>query len=162
MAAFKTGNGTDFMISEDPAADTGDMSARPEQPIKLQGGARYTEIDRGEYELVVTTPTLSATRMRRTDSTEKARKWYGPLSSFFGKTSILWVDSWAAEALSCSLAVIALVCLIAILQYFDGYIITQTPLKISINTLVAIYAGTIKTSLLLPVAEGTYQFFKFL
>jgi hypothetical protein len=29
------------------------------------------------------------------------------------------------------------------------------PLKISINTLVAVFAATIKSSLLLPVAEGT-------
>jgi hypothetical protein len=34
-------------------------------------------------------------------------------------------------------------------------VVTEMPLKISINTLVAVLAAVVKTSLLLPVAEGT-------
>jgi hypothetical protein len=65
-----------------------------------------------------------------------------------------WVDSWTAEVLSCALSVIALACLVSALRYFDGYVVTKLPLKVSINTLVAVFAAIIKSSLLLPVAEG--------
>jgi hypothetical protein len=61
----------------------------------------------------------------------------------------------AAEILSCVLSVLALACLVAVLRYFDGSVVTEMPLKISINTLVAVLAAVVKTSLLLPVAEGT-------
>jgi len=65
-----------------------------------------------------------------------------------------WVDGWAAEIASCTLSVLALACLVATLRYFDGYVVTEMPLKISINTLVAILAAVVKSALLLPVAEG--------
>jgi hypothetical protein len=65
-----------------------------------------------------------------------------------------WMDGWAAETASCALSVLALACLVVILRYFDGYVVTEMPLKISINTLVAVLAAVIKSSLLLPVAEG--------
>ena len=55
--------------------------------------------------------------------------------------------------MSCALSTIAMVFLVATLRYFDGRVITEMPLKISINTSVAILAGIIKSSLLLPVAE---------
>jgi len=55
--------------------------------------------------------------------------------------------------MSCALSILAMYCLMATLYYFDGRVITKMPLKISINTLVAILAGIIKSSLLLPVAE---------
>jgi len=55
--------------------------------------------------------------------------------------------------MSCALSIIAMASLVATLWYFDGRVITEMPLKISINTLVAILAGITKSSLLLPVAE---------
>jgi hypothetical protein len=66
----------------------------------------------------------------------------------------LWVDGWAAGVLSCVLSIAALVCLVATLQCFNGYAVTDIPLNVSINTLVAGFAAVIKSSLLLPVAEG--------
>jgi hypothetical protein len=67
-----------------------------------------------------------------------------------------WIDGWTAEILSCSMSAIALFCLIATLRYFNGQIITEMPLKININSLVAVLATTIKASLLLAVAEGKF------
>jgi hypothetical protein len=65
-----------------------------------------------------------------------------------------WVDGWAAEIASCALSFLALASLVIVLRYFDGYVVTEIPLLISINTLVAILAGVIKSALLLPVGEG--------
>jgi hypothetical protein len=68
-----------------------------------------------------------------------------------------WNDGWVAEVMSCALSVVAMACLITTLRYFDGHVLTQMPLKISINTLVAIMAAVVKSSLLLPVAECISQ-----
>jgi len=73
--------------------------------------------------------------------------------SIFRRLHSRWVDGWAAELMSCALSIIAMASLVATLWYFDGRVITEMPLKISINTLVAILAGITKSSLLLPVAE---------
>ena len=54
---------------------------------------------------------------------------------------------------SCVLFCVAMACLAAALRYFDGRVVTEMPLTISINTLVAILAGITKSSVLLPVAE---------
>jgi hypothetical protein len=51
---------------------------------------------------------------------------------------------------------VTLFCLIGTLRYFEGRIITEMPLKININSLVAVLATTIKASLLLAVAEGKF------
>lgn len=74
--------------------------------------------------------------------------------SMWDKANTSWTDSWIAETLSCALAVIALACLIATLCYYQGRVLTTLPLKISLNTLVAVYSAVIKASLLMPVAEG--------
>jgi hypothetical protein len=68
--------------------------------------------------------------------------------------TLLWVDGWAAETLSCTLSVAALVCLMWALRCADGNVITDIPLNMPINTLVAVFAAVIKSSLLLSVAEG--------
>ena len=78
-------------------------------------------------------------------------------SSVFQRIRSWWNDGWVAEVLSCALSVIAMACLVSTLQYFDGRVLTQMPLKISINTLVAILAAVVKSSLLLPVAECISQ-----
>jgi hypothetical protein len=57
--------------------------------------------------------------------------------------------------MSCVLSVLALASLVAVLRHFNGSVVMEMPLKISINTLVAIFAAIIKSALLLPVAEGT-------
>jgi hypothetical protein len=78
-----------------------------------------------------------------------------PNTPLYARLQKQWVDGWAAEILSCVLSVLALACLVAVLRYFDGSVVTEMPLKISINTLVAVLAAVVKTLLLLPVAEGT-------
>lgn len=66
-------------------------------------------------------------------------------------------DGWSAEILSCAISIAALFCLIATLRYFQGRIMTEVPLKININSLVAVLATTIKNSLLLAVAEDKFH-----
>lgn len=66
----------------------------------------------------------------------------------------LWSNGWIAEVLSCAFSLTALICLILVLHKFNGYVLTDMPLKISINTLVAVIAAVMKSSLLLPIAEG--------
>ena len=65
-----------------------------------------------------------------------------------------WRDGWIAELLSCGLALIAFIGLIIILRAFNHYVITEIPLKISIDTLVAVLSAVVKSSLLLPVSAG--------
>jgi hypothetical protein len=73
------------------------------------------------------------------------RKWYKS-----------WIDGWTAEILSCCVSAATLFCLTATLLYFEGRVMTAMPLKININSLVAVLATTIKASLLLAVAEGRF------
>lgn len=75
------------------------------------------------------------------------RKWYES-----------WIDSWTAEILSCSVSAATLFCLIATLRSFEGRVVTEMPLKININSLVAVLATAIKASLLLAVAEGKFYY----
>jgi hypothetical protein len=74
--------------------------------------------------------------------------------SAFHRLQLRWDDGWAAEIVSYVFAVVAIACLVSTLRYFDGSVVTEVPLKIPINTLVAILVGVAKSSLLLPVAEG--------
>jgi hypothetical protein len=76
---------------------------------------------------------------------------------FYRRWYTSWIDGWTAEILSCSMSAVALSCLVATLQYFEGRVITEMPLKISINTLVAVLATTMKAMLLLAVAEGKFN-----
>lgn len=64
------------------------------------------------------------------------------------------IDGWAAEVLSCALYTFALASLVFLLRFFDGHVVTEVPLEISINTLVAIIAAVVKSSIILPVAGG--------
>ena len=77
------------------------------------------------------------------------------LNSVYNRATTFWVNGWTSEVLSCTLAITALACLIATLKAFDGNVLTEMPLHISINTLIAIFTAVIKSSILLPVSEGT-------
>jgi hypothetical protein len=66
-----------------------------------------------------------------------------------------WINGWTGEIFSCAFALIVLLWLITTLRYVEGRIMTEVPLKISVNTLVAVFAVTIKASLLLAVSEGS-------
>lgn len=70
------------------------------------------------------------------------------------RISTFWSDSWTAQVLSCVLASISLACLIAVLRTYNGRVLKDLPIKISINTLVSIITAVIKSSLLMPVADG--------
>jgi hypothetical protein len=74
--------------------------------------------------------------------------------SRFNQLRELWNDGWIAEFLSCGLAVVAFIGLVVALRIFNGHVLTEVPLKISINTLVAVFSAVIESLLLLPVAEG--------
>ncbi|KAF2647844.1 hypothetical protein K491DRAFT_784470 [Lophiostoma macrostomum CBS 122681] len=75
----------------------------------------------------------------------------------FNRLRALWIDGWITEFLSCGLAVIAFIGLVVTLRIFNGHVLTEVPLKISINTLAAVFSAVTKSSLLLPVAEGISQ-----
>jgi len=116
--------------------------------------ASHPKVDRNVYTAISVSdegPCDKAVRAEESlsshsSTTSAARSKYRRLHS-------RWIDGWAAELMSCALSILAMSCLVATLHYFDGRVITKMPLKISINTLVAILAGIIKSSLLLPVAE---------
>lgn len=84
-----------------------------------------------------------------TSSSESSIEYKRP-----SRLSKLWADSWIPEYASLALTITAFVGLIWILLHFDGAVVTQMPLNISVNTLIAITTAVIKSSLLLPVAEG--------
>jgi hypothetical protein len=77
-----------------------------------------------------------------------------PVWLYSRRLHIFWNNGWLPEILSCGSSLVALVCLIATLRHFEGKITSDMPNNISINTLVAVFAAVIKSSLLLPVAEG--------
>ncbi|KAH6620179.1 hypothetical protein C7974DRAFT_399064 [Boeremia exigua] len=77
-----------------------------------------------------------------------------PSSTRASKINSGLTDGWVYEILSCVVAILALASLVAILRYFDGFIITELPLHISINTLIAVIGAVIKAMILLPVAES--------
>jgi len=64
-------------------------------------------------------------------------------------------DLWVWEILSCVLATICLVVIVAILAVHQDRPLPQWPNYISINSLIAIMTAIMKASLMLPVAEGT-------
>ncbi|KAH8727700.1 hypothetical protein GQ44DRAFT_770257 [Phaeosphaeriaceae sp. PMI808] len=109
----------------------------------------YTAVSASSQEHGEKTSHATETALQASDSPTKPR--------LYAQLQKQWVDGWAAEIVSCALSVLALACLVAILRYFDGYVVTKMPLKISINTLVAVIAAVIKSSLLLPVAGGISQ-----
>jgi hypothetical protein len=57
-----------------------------------------------------------------------------------------WIDDWRAEILSCFVSAATLFCLIATLRYFESRVITEMPLKINMNSIVAVLATTIKAT----------------
>jgi hypothetical protein len=83
---------------------------------------------------------------------------HGPTETrrFYRKWYKSWIDGWTAEILSCSVSAATLLCLIATLRYFEGRVVTEMPLKINMNSLVAVLATTIKATLLLAVGEGRF------
>jgi hypothetical protein len=107
----------------------------------------YTAVSVSSQEHGEKTSHATETALQASDSPKKPR--------LYARLQKQWVDGWAAEIGSCALSVLALACLVAVLRYFDGYVVTEMPLKISLNTLVAVLGAVLKSSLLLPVAEGT-------
>lgn len=71
-----------------------------------------------------------------------------------GRTVAFWMDSWIAEVLSCGVAVLSLIGLTVTLRVFQGKPLADYPLKISLNTIVAVFSAIVKASLLMPVGEG--------
>jgi hypothetical protein len=67
----------------------------------------------------------------------------------------IWLDRWTTEILSCILSLAVLAGLALTLRFLDGHVVTEVPLTVSVNAVVAVFATVIKTSLLLPVAECT-------
>lgn len=76
-----------------------------------------------------------------------------PSLTHASKINSSWTDGWLAETISCVVAMLALASLIATLRYFDGSILTDLPLHVSINTLIAVIGALIKAMILVPVAE---------
>jgi hypothetical protein len=65
-----------------------------------------------------------------------------------------WDNSWTPELLSCLVAVLALGGLLLVLGMYQGRVLGDLPIKISINAVISVFASIIKASLIMPVAEG--------
>ncbi|KAH6712655.1 hypothetical protein BKA61DRAFT_737007 [Leptodontidium sp. MPI-SDFR-AT-0119] len=76
---------------------------------------------------------------------------------FSPRILLLMADLWIWEILSCVLATICLVVIVAILDVHQDRPLPQWPNYISINSLIAIMTAIMKASLMLPVAEGICQ-----
>jgi hypothetical protein len=123
----------------------------------MQPRSYTAHIGTGHHEYTpmnVTSEDADGKNVRTTETELQALASHTTSSSPLMQFHATWVDSWTAEVLSSALSVIALACLVSALRYFDGYVVTKLPLKVSINTLVAVFAAIIKSSILLPVAEG--------
>lgn len=131
-----------------------DALIRSEDSIDLSDFATCTTSGHQLYAPVDTEPHLNSDHKGVRVIKSKATTWHRSASTVFKKLSTFWADTWTAEILSCGLALIAFICLISTLRRLEGGVLTNMPLKISINTLVAVYAGVIKASLLFPVTEG--------
>ena len=83
--------------------------------------------------------------------------WESYFSHQWNLLCAFWDNSWAPELLSCLVAVLALSGLLLVLGIYQGRVLQDLPIKISINTLIAIFATIIKVSLAMPVAEGAYS-----
>ncbi|OAL54792.1 hypothetical protein IQ07DRAFT_628521 [Pyrenochaeta sp. DS3sAY3a] len=112
------------------------------------------------------TPVQSAPLLDTTSDTAESPKWqalggqsvhsrspYGNREMFL----FLWNNEWLPEILSCAFSFVALLCLFVTLLHFDDNALVEIPFLISINAWVAIFAALIKSSLLLPIAEGISQ-----
>lgn len=67
-----------------------------------------------------------------------------------------WDNSWTPELLSCLLAILALGGLLLLLGRNQDSVLHDLPIKLSINTIIAIFAAIIKALLIMPVAEGSH------
>jgi hypothetical protein len=67
----------------------------------------------------------------------------------------LMADFWVWEILSCVLATICLLVIVAVLAVYQDRPLPQWPNYISINSLISIMTAIMKASLMIPVAEGT-------
>ena len=122
--------------------------------VECASVASHPKVDRDVYTVIGVSDQGSCSKAERAEESASSHPFATSATySIFRRLHSRWVDGWAAELMSCALSTIAMVFLVATLRYFDGRVITEMPLKISINTLVAILAGIIKSSLLLPVAE---------
>lgn len=65
-----------------------------------------------------------------------------------------WDNSWMPELLSCLVSVLALGGLLLVLGVYQGDVLQDLPIRLSINAIIAIFAAIIKASLIMPVAEG--------
>jgi len=78
--------------------------------------------------------------------------------NFSSRMLSLMNDLWVWEVLSCVLATICLVAIVAILAVHQDRPLPQWPNYISINSLIAIMTAIMKASLMVPVAEGTFLY----
>jgi hypothetical protein len=143
------------MISNHDTADPMDHSVPRDEPSRTAPSYEanagtsdhsYIAVSANSQEYGEKTSHATETALQVSDSPTKPRLYARPQKQ--------WVNGWAAKKVSCVLSVLALACLMVVLRYFDEYVVTAMPLKISINTSGAVLAAVIKSSLLLPVAEG--------
>jgi hypothetical protein len=126
------------------------------EPLNGAGLASYTALGIQHHSSINTLSVLGSSISPAGPIKSDFEHGSGPTEAprFYRKWYKSWIDSWTAEILSCSLSAASLFCLITTLRHFEGWVITEMPLKININALVAVLATTIKASLLLAVAEG--------
>lgn len=99
-----------------------------------------------EFIALVHTATHSNDEKANPGSQSRRDWWWRRLNRF-------WIDGWAPEIASCSIALSSLVFLIAILSLYQNKVLEDLPIRLSINTVVSILASILKASLVMPVAE---------
>ena len=156
---YAEGSCTAFNISQGSTADDGyqktnAMSLLPQvRSDDLSTNYSYTPVEMASFSSKISDPGRKPMETVEVNSlhAESGTAWQPPLTS---KIYRMWTDGWTIEVLCCAMAVMALICLCATLRYFDGHIITAIPLKININTLIAVFGALMKAAILLPVAES--------
>jgi hypothetical protein len=129
--------------------DTGDTSNLSQEPTPRQN---YTAPIGNSY-MPVETLSDEATYSLVAENTRKASR-DSPLS-LPDHLYTIWLDRWTTKILSCILSLAALAGLVLTLRFLDGHVVTEVPLAVSVNAVVAMFATVIKTSLILPVTECT-------
>ena len=61
---------------------------------------------------------------------------------------------WLFELLCLSINLISLIAMVIILQRYDGKDVPRWPLRLTINSLLAILATVFKGTLIFPISEG--------
>lgn len=129
-----------------------DTATSDDTPAKTKHRTEYSAVSQDAETEYLTNQQLAPDARGKTQTQRPDHR-----HSVYTRICTFWTNGWTSEVFSCSLAITALICLVVALSLFDGGLLTDMPLKISVNTLIAVFTAVIKSSLLLPVSESEYS-----